>query len=103
MQHFLASLVVADGISATITSYASYNSAQQTTITQQSSAGFWPFYWGSGSSTYTNSVSFNANSNLTYTMTSQTGNPLIIGAFVLPASQYLGGNAEMASFVMMRA
>jgi hypothetical protein len=36
-------------------------------------------------------------------MTSQTGNPLIIGAFVLPASQYLGGNAEMASFVMMRA
>lgn len=103
MQHFLASLVVADGISATITSYASYNSAQQTTITQQSSGGFWPFYWGSGSSTYTNSVSFNANSNLTYTMTSQTGNPLIIGAFVLPASQYLGGNAEMASFVMMRA
>ena len=35
MQHFLASLVFADGISATITSYASYNSAQQTTITQK--------------------------------------------------------------------
>jgi hypothetical protein len=71
MQHFLASLVVADGISATITSYASYNSAQQTTITQQSSGGFWSFYWGSGSRTYTNSVNFNANSNLTYTMTSR--------------------------------
>ena len=47
-------------------------------------------------------MSFNSNSNLTYTMTSQAGNPLIIGAFVLPAGQYLGGNQEMASFVMMR-
>ena len=102
MRYFLASLVVADGISATITSYASYSSSQQTQITQNSSYGFWPFYWGSGSSTYTNSVSFNSNSNLTYTMTSQAGNPLIIGAFVLPAGQYLGGNQEMASFVMMR-
>jgi hypothetical protein len=102
MRNFLGSLVVADGISATITSYASYNSSQQTTITQSSSAGFWPFYWGSGSSTYTNTVTFNASSNMTFTMTSQTGNPLIIGAFVLPAAQYLGGNAEMAAFVMMR-
>ena len=102
MRYFLASLVVADGISATITSYASYSSSQQTQITQNSSYGFWPFYWGSGSSTYTNSVSFNSNSNLTYTMTSQAGNPLIIGAFVLPAGQYLGGNQEMASFVMLR-
>lgn len=103
MQYFLGSLVVADGISATITSYASYNSAQQTTIQQQSSGGFWPFYWGSESSTYTNNVSFNSSSNLTYTMSSQPGNPMIIGALVLPAGQYLGGNAQMAPFVLMRA
>jgi hypothetical protein len=103
-QHALlpGSMVVADGISATITSYASYSSSQQTQITQNASSGFWPFYWGSGSSTYNNSVSFNSNANLTYTMTSQAGNPLIIGAFVLPAGQYLGGNTEMASFVMLR-
>lgn len=100
MRYFLGSLVVADGITATITSYASYSSAQQTTITQSSSGGFWPFYWGSESSSYTNNVSFNSNSNLTYTMSSQPGNPMIIGAMVLPASQYLGGNAQMASFVM---
>lgn len=101
MQQFIGSLVVADGITATITSYASYNSAQQTTITQQSSEGFWPFYWGSGSSTYQNNVSFNSSSNLTYTMSSQPGHPMIIGALVLPASQYLGGNAQMAPFVRM--
>lgn len=102
MRYFLASLVVADGISATITSYANYSSSQQTQIQQNSSYGFWPFYWGSGSSTYTNSVSFTANSNMTYTMTSQTGNPLIIGAFVQAAGPYLGGNAEMAAFVLPR-
>jgi hypothetical protein len=92
---------VADGITATITSYASYSSAQQTTIQQESSGGFWPFYWGSESSTYTNSVSFNSSSNLTYTMSSQAGNPMFIGGLVLPASQYLGGNQQMAPFVML--
>jgi hypothetical protein len=101
MQYFVGSLVVADGITATITSYASYNSSQQTTITQESSGGFWPFYWGSESSTYTNNVSFNSNSNLVYTMSSQTGNPMIIGALVLPAAQFLGGNSQMAPFVMI--
>jgi hypothetical protein len=102
MRYFLSGLIVADGISVTITSYASYNSAQQTEITQRSSAGFWPFYWGSGSSTYTNTVTFNASSNLVYTMSSQPGNPLIVGAFVLPSSQYLGGNQEFAQFVLLR-
>jgi hypothetical protein len=101
MQYFLGSLIAADGITATITSYAAYNSSQQTTITQEASGGFWPFYWGSESSTYTNSVSFNASSNLTYTMSSQAGSPMFIGALVLPAGQYLGGNAQMAPFVMM--
>jgi hypothetical protein len=101
MQYFLGNLVVADGITATITSYASYSSAQQTTIQQEASGGFWPFYWGSESSTYTNSVSFNSSSNLTYTMSSQAGNPMFIGGLVLPASQYLGGNQQMAPFVML--
>ncbi len=102
MQQFVGSLIVADGMAVTITSFAEYSSSQQTTITQSSSGGFWPFYWGSGSSTYTNNVSFNSNSNLTYTMTSQVGNPQIIGANVLPVSQYLGGNAQLAAFVMPR-
>jgi hypothetical protein len=45
MQYFLSSLIAADGFTATITSYAAYNSSQQTTITQEASRGFWPFYW----------------------------------------------------------
>ncbi len=102
MQHFLASLVVADGISATVTSYAHYSASQQTTITQNSSGGFWPFYWSSGSGTFNQTVTFNSDSSMTYTMSSQPGNPLIIGAFVLPASQYLNGNEAMRSFVIPR-
>lgn len=102
MQNFLASLVVADGISATVTSHAQYSASQQTTITQNSSSGFWPFYWSSGSSTFTQTVTFNSDSSMTYTMSSQPGNPLIIGAFVLPASQYLNGNEAMRAFVIPR-
>lgn len=101
MQQFVGALVVADGISMTVTSYASYSAAQQTTITQQSSSGFWPFYWGSGSSTYSNNVSFNSSSNLTFTVSSQAGNPMVIGALVQPASQYLGGNPQLAHYVLL--
>jgi len=102
MQRFVASLVVADGISVSVTSYAAYNSSQQTQITQESSGGFWPFYWGSESSTTTTNVTFGADSSMTYSSSSPAGNPAVIGAFVLPASEYLGGNAQMKEFVVPR-
>jgi len=102
MQRFLTSLIVVDGINATIKSYAQYNSSQQTTIHKQSSSGFWPFYWDSGSSTFQQNVSFAQDSSMTYTVTSQPGNPLIIGATVLPAGQYLGGNPQFVPFLMPR-
>jgi hypothetical protein len=102
MQRFLTSLIVVDGINATIKSYAQYNSSQQTTIQKQSSSGFWPFYWDSGSSTFQQNVSFAQDSSMTYTVTSQPGNPLIIGATVLPAGQYLGGNPQFVPFLMPR-
>lgn len=100
MRYFTAALIVADGIQTTITSYASYSSDQQTTITQSSSSGFWPFYWSSGSSTFQQNVSFNSSNQMTYTQSSPVGNPVVIGALVLPASQYLGGNQQFASFVV---
>jgi hypothetical protein len=100
MQWFLTALVVADGIRVTINSDAQYSSDQQTQITQESSGGFWPFYWGSGSSTVTTQVNFKADSSMSYTSSSPTGQPVIIGAFALPASQYLGGHPEMQSFVI---
>jgi hypothetical protein len=100
MGYFTTALIVVDGIQATITPDASYSTDQQTTITKASSSGLWPFYWSSGSSTFQQHVSFNASSQMTYTQSSPVGNPLIIGALVLPASQYLGGNKQLASFVL---
>ncbi|MEP0824070.1 MAG: hypothetical protein HRF40_01140 [Nitrososphaera sp.] len=100
MQWFTASLVVADGVTVQMTSYAKYSSTQQTQIKQSSSTGLWPFYWKSGSSSFSQTITFNSDSTMTYTQSSAPGNPLIIGAFVLPASQYLGGNQQMAAFVM---
>lgn len=102
MQHFIGSLIVADGMTVTVTSDAQYSASQQTQITQQSSGGFWPFYWGSSSSTYTNSVSFTSGSNLTYVMSSKAGNPMVIGANVLTSDQYLNGNVVLAPFVLPR-
>lgn len=102
MQRFLTSLIVVDGINATITSYAQFSSSQQTTIQKQSSSGFWPFYWNSGSNTFQQSVNFRTDSSMVYTVTSQTGNPMIIGATVLPAGQYLGGNQQFAPFLVPR-
>jgi len=100
MRYFTSALIVVDGIQATITSYASYSAQQQTAITNSSSAGFWPFYWSSGSSSFQQQVSFNASSQMTYTQTSPTGNPVVLGALVQPASQYLGGNQQLAAFVV---
>ncbi len=100
MKWFTASLVVADGVTVQMTSYAKYSSSQQTEIKQKTSTGLWPFYWKSGSSSFSQTITFNSDSTMTYTQTSPAGNPLIIGAFVLPASQYLGGNQQMAAFVM---
>jgi hypothetical protein len=100
MQNFVSALIVADGINATITSYAQYSASQQTQIQQQQQSGLWPFYWSSSSSSISTNVSFNSDSTMTYSISSPTGNPLIIGALVQPAGQYLGGNPHLASFVI---
>jgi len=102
MQRFLGSLVIVDGINATITSQAQYSASQQTQIQQHSSSGLWPFYWSSSSSSFSQTVTFNSDSTMTYSVSSPIGSPVIIGGFVLPASQYLGGNQQLNVFVMPR-
>jgi RNA polymerase sigma factor (sigma-70 family) len=100
MARFLSALVVVDGMDVTINSAAHYSSSQQTTITQSADVGFWPFIWGSETSTTTRTVTFNADSTMSYHLTSPIGSPQVIGAFVLPASQYLGGNPQLSALVV---
>jgi len=90
MQRFASSLIVILGMKVTATSSYAFSSAEQTTITQNSSAGFWPFYSSGSSSSVTTSHTFNKAGNLTISQSSPANVPLLIGVAVLPAAQYLG-------------
>jgi hypothetical protein len=90
MQRFASSLIVVSGMKITATSGYAFGSADQSTINQNSSSGFWPFYSGGSSSTTTTSHSFNQAGNLTISISSPDNVPLLIGMIVLPVAQYLG-------------
>jgi hypothetical protein len=90
MQRFASALIVVSGMKVTVTSGYAFSSAEQTTITENSSAGFWPFYSSSSSSSITTSHSFNKAGNLSITTNSVGNVPTLIGMIVLPAANYLG-------------
>ena len=85
LQYVATALIVVDGVTHTVTSDASYSSAEQTYAHSQSSSdyGCWPYYVSnSSSSTTTTSTSFNDAGHMTVTTTSPVGNPLVIGVLV---------------------
>jgi hypothetical protein len=87
LQYVATALVVVDGVTHTVTSDASYSTAEQTYAHSQSdsSYGCWPYYVSnSSSSTTTTSTSFNEQGHMTVTTTSPVGNPLVIGVLVSP-------------------
>jgi hypothetical protein len=90
MQRFASSLIVVSGMKVTASSSYAFSSSEQTTVNQNSSAGFWPFYSSGSSSSITTSHSFNQAGNLVITMESTQNVPTLIGTIVIPAAQYLG-------------
>jgi hypothetical protein len=90
MQCCLASLVVVDGVDATVTSDAIYSLSEQQTIRSNASRGLWPFFVPIKNSTATNMVTFDDVSGMKIETVTQPGNPLVIGANVLGIGQYLG-------------
>lgn len=102
MQRFAGSLVVVSGMKVTATSSYAFSHADQTTINQNSSAGFWPFYSSGSSSTVTTSHSFNQQGHMTITQTSAPGVPIMIGLVVIPVAQYLGfANTGRSRFLQL--
>ncbi|MDP9190349.1 MAG: hypothetical protein M3P06_01435 [Acidobacteriota bacterium] len=93
MLNFAASIVVVDGVDITITSEASYSSDDQTHIRTVSSGGFWPFYSTSHTSTFDAETTFDSNGLMTVHVTNPAGNPLVLGVNVVPARQYILGQA----------
>ncbi|MBO9711317.1 hypothetical protein [Sphingomonas sp.] len=99
MQRFTTTLLIANKMEILVQSVASYTETEQTEIRNNSSAGLWPFYSSSGSSGSSTYASFNAQGNLTVSITSDAGVPVVIGAIVESAAGYLGSEVEAAKFL----
>ena len=90
MNWFATSLVVVDGIHATITSGASYSTDDQTDITANLKVGIVPFFSLGASGGYSSSAQFDAQGRMTVTISNPAGNPVVFGANVLGTAAYLG-------------
>jgi hypothetical protein len=90
LQRLLASLLVVDGLQATITSSATYQAADQQAIADNAAAGLWPFYLHATSTAIPNTVSFDAAGTMTIAIAAEPNQPLILGGDVLGIAQYLG-------------
>ena len=85
LQYVATALIVADGISQTITSDATFSSDEQTYAAQQNTDdyGCWPYYVKNDSASQTSTVTtFDASGHMTSTVTSPVGKPVVIGMLV---------------------
>jgi hypothetical protein len=88
LRRFISSLVVADGITVTINSDASYSEHDQQAIVENASSGLWPLY-APASGIVKNMARFDA-SGATLVIAVEPGNPVILGNQVLAVGSYLG-------------
>lgn len=79
LQRMATAIVVADGVDITITSTASFDSSDQTTITASAKTGFWPFFQAQGQGGSKNTITFNDAGQFTATTSIPAGNPQVIG------------------------
>lgn len=103
MQRFAANLIIASGMNVTVISDATYSTLDQQTITSSGYAGFWPFYSSGSGSSSTNTATFNEQGQMTINMSSIKGVPVILGANVLPVSQFVGHSAASAAALFATA
>lgn len=90
IQHLIASLVVVDGMKATITSDVSYSKTDQQTIHRNASKGLWPFYAPTNNGSVTNMITFDNIKGMKIETVTQPGNPIVIGNNILGVARYLG-------------
>jgi hypothetical protein len=90
MNRFTTSLVVVDGIDATITSSATYSSQEQTDVKANVKFGIVPFFSLGASGGYSSDASFDDQGRMTVKISNPAGNPVVLGANVVGTSDYLG-------------
>lgn len=89
LARFIASLVVVDTMNLTFHSTATFTVDDQTKITQNSGGGLWPFYNTSSDSGVSTQHHFDDSGEMTVTITSLPGVPVVIGANIFLAQDYL--------------
>jgi hypothetical protein len=89
LARFIVSLVVVDSMNITFHSLAKFTVDDQTRITENSGGGLWPIYNTSSDSGTSTRFQFSDEGEMTVTITSQPGVPVVIGANIFSAQDYL--------------
>jgi hypothetical protein len=90
LQRVLASLLVVDGLLATITSDATYEAADRQAIADHTAAGLWPFYLRASGTAVATTVTFDDAGRMKIAIAVEPDRPLILGGDVFGIAQYLG-------------
>ncbi len=92
LRYLNASLVIVDGLRATLSSAAQYDKSEQDAVRRAAPQGLWPFFVPGSAATI--AVEFDASSHLRVELCTQPGAPLLLGANVLSIARYLGHGGE---------
>jgi hypothetical protein len=89
LARFIASLVVVDTMNITFHSLAKFTIDDISQITVNSGGGLWPFYNTSSDSGTRTQFNFHDGGEMTVTITSLAGVPIVLGANIFSAQDYL--------------
>ncbi len=93
MQRFASTLIIASGMRVQVNSSAVFSKEDQSAITNNASAGMWPFYSTNSSSSSSTHVQFNDQGNMTVSFASLPNVPIVIGVIVEPVAEFVGQDA----------
>lgn len=89
LARFLVNLIVVDTMNVSVKSSAKFTHDDQTIINKNAGGGLWPFYTSSSANGAATHYNFDDQGQITVTISSQPGVPIVIGANVLRINQYV--------------
>jgi hypothetical protein len=87
-------LVIVRGLTTTITSAVSFDSADETTIKAAAEFGFFPFFEAQASGGWEHNVEFHDAGGMSITSHVPDSEPVVLGAIITPASSLFGGGSK---------
>jgi hypothetical protein len=97
-QNVATSVLLTNGYTFNITSYASYTQEDYNYVSQSSDTNVWPFYSSSSSSSSKSDYKYNTDGSITTTVSCPVGNLQILGFDVSTMSSLMGKGTPMLAF-----